>query len=410
MLKSKSIKRPEWPKIRKRSDRGVYEVDAGTKLSSPNPTTGERKKYRKSFNTRAEAEVHAEMLRVKLRNEGMGGFQLSRAEQVDAERALRVLKDSGLTLTQVARYALKYHNVVDPDKTVNDLIEEFRQEKERLRGLGERGASDKTMAEYKSRHGQFAEAFGAMLVRDVEEGTFNEWLQGVNGGAASRRNMIRTTKALFSFAVGRGYVPENPIRQKIPKATPRKPAIFRDNEWRNLLLAAVSTDEDTDLLGYVTLGLFCGLRPESELGRLDWSDVHFEDGDEFVHVDAEKTKTGIGRHVTIPEAAKSLLLACHRREGMVVDPWNFRKRWNRLREQAGVLDVWKPDVMRHTFASMHYGLHRDKNLIRNELGHLDDSMLLHYVNHGTKIGKRAKEFFAFEAPSKAEILQLSASA
>ena len=51
---------------------------------------------------------------------------------------------------------------------------------------------------------------------------------------------------------------------------------------------------------------------------------------------------------------------------------------------------------------MHFGFHRDKDLIRKELGHLDESMLRHYVNHGTKIGKRAKEFFAFEAPEDSE--------
>ena len=66
--------------------------------------------------------------------------------------------------------------------------------------------------------------------------------------------------------------------------------------------------------------------------------------------------------------------------------------------------------MRHTFSSMHFGFHRDKNLIRIELGHLDESMLLHYINHGSKIGKRAKEFFGFKAPAKDEIVQLMASA
>ena len=54
--------------------------------------------------------------------------------------------------------------------------------------------------------------------------------------------------------------------------------------------------------------------------------------------------------------------------------------------------------MRHTFASLHYGKYRDKQLVRNELGHADEAMLRHYVNNGTRIGKQAEEFFSFPPP------------
>ena len=64
------------------------------------------------------------------------------------------------------------------------------------------------------------------------------------------------------------------------------------------------------------------------------------------------------------------------------------------------MDVWDSDIMRHTFASMHYGFYRDKQKVINELGHCNQSMLRHYVNHGAKMQKRAREFFSFQAPSE----------
>ena len=63
------------------------------------------------------------------------------------------------------------------------------------------------------------------------------------------------------------------------------------------------------------------------------------------------------------------------------------------------MNAWDSDIMRHTFASMHYGFYGDKQKVINELGHCNQSMLRHYVNHGAKMKKRAKEFFSFQAPS-----------
>jgi len=54
--------------------------------------------------------------------------------------------------------------------------------------------------------------------------------------------------------------------------------------------------------------------------------------------------------------------------------------------------------MRHTFASMHYGLHGDKNAIAIQLGHVGQGVLDHYMNTGKNMKKRAEEFFSFTAP------------
>ena len=49
---------------------------------------------------------------------------------------------------------------------------------------------------------------------------------------------------------------------------------------------------------------------------------------------------------------------------------------------------------------MHYGFYRDNQKVINELGHCNQSMLRHYVNHGAKMRKRQKSFSSFQAPSE----------
>ena len=139
--------------------------------------------------------------------------------------------------------------------------------------------------------------------------------------------------------------------------------------------------------------MWCGLRPEAELKRLDWSDVNIEDGFVNIHDD---WKVKIGRHVTIPDCAKVLLRQCRLKEGPVVSQKNFRRRWDWLRKEAGVYKSWDSDIMRHTFASMHYAYYGNKQQVINELGHCNSSMLRYYINHGVKIKKQAKAFFNFK--------------
>ncbi len=368
-----------------------WELDAGLKF-------GGSSKYRKQFKKLDEAKIHAEQLRVRLKNEGLGGFNLSREQQVDAEKALEIL-NSKASLTEACKYFMRFNNLNDSDKSISALVDEFLNHKDKQRLLGEKGASERTINDYKHRLGLLNEQFGALKINEFKEDKFLDWILA-RGDA---RGLTRTTKALFSFAVSKEYLPENPMRRKTPVPKIGKPSVLEDNHWRYLVLTALETQnhknsnrgESIDMLACVTLGLWCGLRPEAELKRLDWSDVNIDEGFVNIHDD---WKVKIGRLVTIPDCAKELLKQCTRQKGLIINPKNFRRRWDWLRETADVMSAWDSDIMRHTFASMHYGLNGDKQKVINELGHCNDSMLRHYINHGAKMKKRAKEFFSFTAP------------
>jgi integrase len=63
---------------------------------------------------------------------------------------------------------------------------------------------------------------------------------------------------------------------------------------------------------------------------------------------------------------------------------NFRKRWEALRD--GVFPEWPKNVLRHTYASYHYALHRDEGKLQAMMGH-DSKDVLH--QHYRAVVRRA---------------------
>ena len=80
---------------------------------------------------------------------------------------------------------------------------------------------------------------------------------------------------------------------------------------------------DHDLLAYVVLSLFTGIRV-AELRRLTWDKVKLGEG--VIIIDGSVAKHKSRRIVDLNETARAWLAICGRRTGSVVDPVNFRKR------------------------------------------------------------------------------------
>jgi len=369
--RTKIVKIPGVGTIRYKKDRGNWELDAGLKLGGPN-------KYRKRFATLEDAKVEAEKIKVKLKNQGTDGFKLTREQQVDAEAALSILNETKFsTLVEALEFAKRYAGSDLSDVTIGELIVRFREKKEEEKARNLRGASEATLREYKYRHGLVNDHFGDKLVREFTEKDFRPLFSRKNFSS----QLLSKTKTLLNFAVKEGIIPENPIKIEAPKKKTTQPKVFSDSDWRKLVLTALhhqnhkfSQGEPVDLLAYVVLGLWCGLRPKAELERLDWNDLHLDDDKPQVYVHPE-WKVKHARWVDIPECAVALLKLCINQKGPIVNPKNFRRRLDWLKEGAGVKDAWSPDVMRHTYASMHYGFHGDKNAIANQLGHIGQGVL-----------------------------------
>ena len=81
------------------------------------------------------------------------------------------------------------------------------------------------------------------------------------------------------------------------------------------------------------------------------------------------------------------------RLGGELPPINKPKRLSRILQKSGL--EWKPDIMRHSYASYHLALHQSADKTALEMGHRDTQMLFrHYRELVTK--EEAKAYWKIE--------------
>ena len=89
----------------------------------------------------------------------------------------------------------------------------------------------------------------------------------------------------------------------------------------------------------------------------------------FIEITADKAKTRQRRLITISDNLQQWLNL-----GGELPVTNKRKRIAKLISYIGL--NWKPDIMRHSFASYHLALHMSQDKTAFELGHRDTKCFL----------------------------------
>ncbi len=207
------------------------------------------------------------------------------------------------------------------------------------------------------------------------------------GSAHSFRKGRAILHSIFSYGGKMGWCGQNPVAAIEPPAV-----VEREMEPLTLaecrrLVATAQTPRFRDCLPALGLMLFAGVRP-GEVARLRWGDVCCEEG--VLAIAARHSKTGGARRVELCPPLRRLLRRQHRAAGSPQAPLcppRWGERWKQLRRAAGfggrAADTprWRPDVLRHTFASYHALTHRDLPALQLQLGHRDARLLLtRYLN------------------------------
>jgi integrase len=407
----KKIKDKEWPVIRYHKPRNSWVVDAGTKISPPDPKTGSKKRLREYYTDKKDAEARAELLRIELKNHGISGFKLTQEQQIDAEKALKIIKPFDVSITDAVKFYAEYHKLEGAEMTFTDLVDDFRKTLDQDREKGE-GVADRTYKDYESRHNRLKEEFSNIkLISFSHKKNWGKLSRKLGKSSRRYENHIRI---LFNYAVEKEYLKQSPMKGKLSKAPKlKKPAILREDQWRQLLLTAIETDSDLDLLSYVVLILYMGLRPESEVKRIGWKNINFKTRKLFI-ADEETGKSDLGRTLEIPKVALELLFRSSRKNGKIIkSDSKHRRNWDELREKAGLIikdqdsksikNDWVADIARHTAGSMVYAKTQSKEAVRAFLGHTNEVTMRYYVNHGESIDEEAERFYAFTAPLTEQI-------
>lgn len=317
---------------------------------------------RKYFATRLEAEGEQQRQRVKRANEGDSAFDISQELRIDATAAMRILARHGVTLRECANFYDRHAPIATGDKTIQQIIDEL------LAAKTSAGKSPKYLKELRIRLNIFARSFGSEKAINVSQQTVDDWIMALPGSGTTKNNYRRNLGVMFNFAIDRKYILQVPI-SKQSRVTVKlgKPGILPVDECARLLSSC-----GDDILPSIALGMFAGLRPESEIWRLDWSRIDFA----ARHIDVEPLATknsGDNASVRFVEMSDNLIewLLPHRKAKGPVCPLKADAYYRRLEKacQLAKILTWPHDALRHSFCSYHYAKHHDAAKTMEQAGH-----------------------------------------
>ncbi len=200
------------------------------------------------------------------------------------------------------------------------------------------------------------------------------WLAERTESLTTRVGNIGRLSALFSFAVRRGWISQNPccLLERV-RLEPARPKILTPDEVERLMRWVQF--QKPSVMAYVALALFVGVRPE-ETEKLDWS--AFDESGKILVVDACVSKVRHRRIAELHPSACEWLRAA--RSSQSVLPMHRMTRRRMLREARAVLgfESWPQDVLRHSAASYMMATYRDAGRVADWLGNSPSILLRHY--------------------------------
>ena len=353
---------------------------------------------------RAAEERVAQAKKARARH-GEGAFALTAVEMADVIMARDKLAAVGATLNVAVDYYLKHAQYVREQVLVPELVERF------IRSREEHHRSERYVKQLKVSLRALGRAFSLTAAGDLTREDVVAWLRSGGWGPVTRRNYLGDVGALFGWAIKEGLASRSP-HVGIPKAVlpESEISVFRAEDARVLLEAARGNGE---MMAYIVLAMFCGLRP-AEVERLDTAAINLEE--RTVVVLGNTAKTGQRRVVDLADNALAWLRSVEIPKGKLcrgcwVERWRaFRRRcgWavgddKSKGHKAAFLKAmkvpitrgpWPADVLRHTFASMHYAQWQDESLLKAQMGHWERADTLHRHYRALTTRAEAAAFWA----------------
>lgn len=354
------------------------------------------------YQTKRQADTAAAVIRTRAANLGTQVNLLSGGQMIIATEAFELIAsrpDSALLELVRAGLALEQKRIASvPWQT---LVDEFIATKQ--------GRSPKHRRNLRYTR----ERFSVLGERPVSELTVDDLVPIINPLLPTTRNLdIRHLKSIFRYGIKRGWLSENPA-EKLDGAelARREVQCFSVRQAQALLDYAHANEPG--LIPFFAFGFFCGIRPEGELSKLDWSHVHFDGAKPEVEIPANVSKTKRRRFVDLNETALAWIGAYRqaggKTEGQLV-PFTPNVLRDRRREAMKATGIkWIQQGMRHTFCSAWLAAHHDINRLVLMSGHDDPDTMWRFYHRGMR-EKEASKFWAIMPEKTGNIIAFQAGA
>jgi integrase len=336
-----------------------WQVDFGSELRD-----GRRKRLRRTFASKEEAETFSRLKKVERTNRGTLGISLPERLRGEALEADRLLAPFGVSILDLARQYVQRMEQSERSETVGNALQMFL--------LAKKGDNlrPRYLEDLRDRLRRFADSFGERKLSDIAPVEIDNWLRGLGVAPLTRNSFHLRLSVFFEFARGRGWVQANLMKDvSKAKTTTKPPGILSPEQVARLLGSA-----SEEMLPYWALGAFAGLR-SGEIGRLEWRHIKWDE--RLIEVPALSSKTASRRLVTMPPNLLEWLNPYRSHQGPICGPGHYR-RMIEDRRRAG-LSSWPSNGLRHSFASYHLAMFKDAPALSLELGHVrPQTVFAHY--------------------------------
>lgn len=230
----------------------------------------------------------------------------------------------------------------------------------------------RSYADLEQKTRKFVDTVGGSYVDALSATQALQWMSQHAGTGRTYNHYRRVLHAMFQHGVKLGWISGNPFDAVDTRPINEPETVALDLDTAEWLIAEVEATCDLNLLSYVALLLYAGIRPgeigsHSELSR----GVSWQSG--YIKVSAANSKTRKNRLVKIEPRLNAILEDKGSLCGHDVD----MKAWNRIRKKLPVLTQHR-DVLRHTYGSMLMGLTHNENYVAEQMGNSPDVVHRHY--------------------------------
>ena len=306
----------------KRPDFEPLESPRGWVVNVPKSMTTTGQRARKYFPTEKAAKKFAAACRASHAS-GVRGSMIPASLALQAAEAERILDGSGITLVEAARIAVAKLGGAESRESFGDRYN-------RAMAANDCVWSDK----YQSQMDDLPKWVPPSFLRRACGGIDRA---AIEAACREVRPSLKQSSLDMKAARILAIVNFRPRHKKAPSI-----AILSPAQVGRCLRVCESLEERR----VVAVLFFAGVRPDAEFGeisRLDWSAF----GDAVIDVSSEVSKTPSDRHIPISPRLRRLIKG-HPADGPVM-PSGWKKRWQRIRRDAGIADLI--DVARHVYCS-----------------------------------------------------------
>lgn len=349
------------------------------------------KRERKTFKTEELAQAHLKKVAKLSTRIGRMARSLTDADLRDAASAIDIL-GRRVSLKTAAEFFMSHNYPAGSRVSTETAVDLFVQSRvnKNLRAV--------TVADYKAKLSLFVRDMTDKPLCQLTTPIIENWLHERSMTVGSRKAYLRALSAFFQWAVQKKkLVAENPARSiEIPREDRNAVTYLTVPDAEKLLGSTVETRPE--LLPYIALGMFAGLRPSELHGEktdhppLDWSKIDFER--KIITVDARQTKTRDGRRVEMSNNLVNWLLPYRQDSGPI---FYTRTALAAVVEKAGI--PFPKDVLRHTCGTYMYASRQHEGQVAVMLGDTIKTVKRHYVN--PMVDKADADKFWALAPSSA---------